>query len=130
MAEARGAGVNMLVLRIFAPVLIVVGVLGFVLPESMAMTSGAAPYNIFHIVFGLIGLGCVASKQLSLVRAFTIGFGAIDLYQAVASFAGLWPKALFQWKTADDVLHIVIGLLLVGVGVLADRATNAAPQKA
>ena len=59
MAEARGAGVNMLVLRIFAPVLIVVGVLGFVLPESIAMTSGAAPYNVFHIVFGLIGLGCV-----------------------------------------------------------------------
>ncbi|MBL8940868.1 MAG: hypothetical protein JNM69_40370 [Archangium sp.] len=129
MAEARGAGVNMLVLRIFAPVLIVVGVLGFVLPESMAMTSGAAPYNVFHIVFGLIGLGCVASKQLSLVRAFTVGFGAIDLYQAVASFAGLWPKELFQWKTADDVLHIAIGLLLVGVGVLADRAL-ATPQKA
>lgn len=120
----------MLVLRIFAPVLIVVGVLGFVLPESMAMTSGAAPYNIFHIVFGLIGLGCVATKQLHFVRAFTIGFGAIDLYQAVASFAGLWPKAVFQWKTADDVLHIVIGLLLVGVGLLADRASVAAPQKA
>ncbi|MBM4783271.1 MAG: hypothetical protein GQE15_36810 [Archangiaceae bacterium] len=129
MAEARGAGVNMLVLRIFAPVLIVVGVLGFVLPESMAMTSGAAPYNVFHIIFGLVGLGCVASKQLTFVRAFTIGFGAIDLYQAVASFAGLWPKELFQWKTADDVLHIVIGLLLVGVGVLADRAL-ATPQKA
>lgn len=121
--------VNLLVLKVFAPVLLVVGVLGFVMPASMALTSGAAPYNIFHLIFGAVGLGCVFSKRLDAVRSFNIGFGLIDLYQAIASFVDLWPKAAFQWKVADDVLHVVIGLGLVAVGVLADRALSV-PQKA
>ena len=115
---------NVLVLRVFAPLLLVVGVLGFVMPESVALTSGAAPYNLFHLVFGAIGVGCVLSKQLNAVRAFNIGFGLVDLYQAIASFADLWPKAAFQWKTADDFLHVVIGLGLVVVGVMTDRALS------
>lgn len=120
---------NLLVLKVFAPLLLVVGVLGFVMPDSMALTSGAAPYNIFHLVFGAVGLGCVFSKRLDAVRTFNIGFGLIDLYQAIASFADLWPKAAFQWKPADDVLHVLVGLGLVAVGVLADRASSV-PQKA
>lgn len=120
---------NLLVLKVFAPLLLVVGVLGFVMPEPMALTSGAAPYNIFHLVFGAVGLGCVFSKRLDAVRTFNIGFGLIDLYQAIASFADLWPKAAFQWKPADDVLHVLVGLGLVAVGVLADRASSV-PQKA
>lgn len=129
MAELAKTPVNVLVLRVFAPLLLVVGVLGFVTPASMALTSGAAPYNIFHLIFGAVGVGCVLSKQLNLVRGFNVGFGLIDLYQAIASFADLWPKAAFQWKPADDVLHVVIGLGLVVVGVLADRALGV-PQKA
>lgn len=113
--------INKTVLTIFAPVLIVAGVLGFVTPPSMALMSGAAPYNIFHLIFGVVGIGCVLSKQQRLIRGFNIGFGAIDLYQALASFTGLFPTALFQYKTADDILHIVIGALLVGVGLFADK---------
>lgn len=129
MASAPKTPLNLTVLRIFAPLLIVVGLLGFVMPASMALTSGAAPYNVFHLIFGVIGLGCVFSKQLPLVRAFNAGFGAIDLYQALASVVGLWPKALFEWKLADDVLHVVIGLGLLLVGLLADRAHAQVTQK-
>ena len=117
--------INTLTLKIFAPVLILVGVLGFVTPPSMALTSGAAPYNLFHLAFGALGLGLAFFGGGRYARYFNIGFGAIDLYQAVASFAGLFPKALFQWKTADDILHVVIGLLLVGIGLLADRQSAA-----
>ena len=117
---------NVLLLTAFAPILIVAGVLGFITPPSMALMSGAAPYNLFHIFFGLVGMGLLVSKRLPLARAFNIGFGAVDLYQAVASFAGLFPTALFAYKRADDVLHIVLGLLLVGVGILADRQTDPA----
>lgn len=113
--------VNVVVLRLFAPVLLVVGVLGFVLPDSLALTSGAAPYNVFHLVFGAVGLACVASGNLSAVRVFNLGFGLIDLYQAIASVADLWPRSLFLWKRADDVLHVVIGAALVAVAVMADR---------
>ena len=117
---------NVLLLTAFAPILIIAGVLGFITPPSMALMSGAAPYNLFHLFFGLVGIGLLVTKRLPLARAFNIGFGAVDLYQAVASFAGLFPTAVFAYKRADDVLHIVLGLLLVGVGVLADRKTDAA----
>lgn len=118
--------VNILLLTAFAPILIVAGILGFVTPQSLALMSGATPYNLFHLFFGLVGVGLLFTKRLSLAKIFNIGFGAIDLYQAVASFAGLFPTTLFAYKRADDVLHIVLGLLLVGVGLLADRNTDAA----
>jgi hypothetical protein len=117
--------INKTVLSVFAPVLIGAGVLGFLTPPSLALMSGTAPYNIFHLVFGVVGLGCLFSKRAALIRGFNIGFGAIDLYQAVASFAGIFPAALFQYKVADDILHIVIGGLLVAVGALADRSKGA-----
>ncbi len=113
--------INTLTLKIFAPVLILTGILGFVTPPSLALMSGAAPYNLFHITFGLIGLALAFVSGGRYARYFNLGFGAIDLYQAVASFAGLFPKALFLWTLADDALHVVIGLALLGIGLLADR---------
>lgn len=107
---------NFYVLAIFAPLLIVVGLLGFVIPENKSLTSGAPAYNIFHIAFGLVGLGCVLFGVDKCIRGFNIGFGLIDLYQAAASFFGWFPKAQFGWKRADDILHIVIGLGLVVIG--------------
>jgi cytochrome c biogenesis protein CcdA len=46
-----------------------------------------------------------------------VAFGAIDLYQAIASFSGWFPNESFKWKRADDVLHVVIGAFLVLVGL-------------
>ncbi len=108
---------NYYVLLIFAPLLILTGVLGFVIPREKGLTSGAPAYNIFHIVFGLLGLGLVYSR--SGVRLFNVGFGLIDLYQAAASFLHFFPEKQFQWKRADDILHVVVGLALVLIGCFA-----------
>src|SRR5215510_5348294 len=82
---------NWLVLSVFAPLLLIVGILGFVIPEQYSLTSGAAPYNLFHILFGAIGLFIVSLRRESFAALFNILFGAIDLYQAFASFIGLTP---------------------------------------
>ena len=108
---------NFYVLIVFAPLLILTGILGFVVPPKKSLTSGAPAYNVFHIIFGLIGLGAVYSQHDARIRAFIIGFGVIDLYQAAASYLHLFPENHFRWKRADDVLHIVIGLGLVLVGI-------------
>jgi hypothetical protein len=50
--------------------------------------------------------------------AFNLGFGLVDLYQALAGSVGLFPAALFAYRPLDDVLHVVLGLGLVGLGVL------------
>ena len=113
---------NYYTLLIFAPVLILTGILGFILPETLM--SGAPAYNVFHIVFGMIGLLSVLSKRQSIIRGFNIAFGLIDLYQALASQMNWYPESLFRWKTGDDILHIIIGAGLVLIGVFADKANK------
>ena len=110
---------NFYVLAIFAPILILVGVLGFVILADKSLTSCTPAYNIFHILFGVLGLVVLFFCDETGWRAFNIGFGIIDLYQAAASFLGLAPKGLFRWTRTDDVLHVVIGALLVAIGALA-----------
>lgn len=110
-------GLNYYVLLIFAPLLILTGILGFVIPPKKSLTSGAPPYNVFHIIFGLVGLWIVYAQHEPVIRMFNIGFGVIDLYQAAASFFHWFPEKQFKWKLADDVLHIVIGSGLVLVGI-------------
>jgi hypothetical protein len=108
---------NSLTLAIFAPVLVLVGILGFVLPANKSLTSVATPYNLFHIGFGILGATIMLSGYEGAIRAFNIGFGLIDLYQAVASFANLFPKQHFKWTRVDDILHVVVGIALVVIGV-------------
>ena len=119
--------VNFVTLAIFAPVLILAGVAGFLVPAQHSLTSGAAPYNVFHIVFGTIGLLLVLSRKESLIASFNFGFGLIDLYQALASFANLPPRQYFLWTRTDDILHILIGLALVfigGYGIMRERGNK------
>lgn len=108
---------NYYILLIFAPLLIVTGIAGFVIPERKSLTSGAPAYNIFHLVFGLAGVVIVVLDQGVWPRVFNTGFGAIDLYQGAASFLHLFPEKHFRWRRADDILHIVIGAGLVLFGV-------------
>lgn len=119
LIDARYMVLNYYTLLIFAPLLILTGVLGFVIPTKKSLTSGASAYNIFHIIFGLAGI-IIATHHYDYIRAFNIGFGVIDLYQAAASFLHLFPEKYFRWKRADDVLHIVIGGGLVLVGIIAN----------
>jgi hypothetical protein len=85
-------------------------------PQEVSLTSGAPAYNVFHIVFGLLGLLLLWSKREWLISAFNAGFGLIDLYQAWASYADLPPKQYFLWTRVDDILHVVIGLTLFVIG--------------
>jgi len=48
--------VNRITPAIFAPVLILVGVTGFLIPAQYSLTSGAPPYNVFHLIFGSVAL--------------------------------------------------------------------------
>ena len=108
--------VNRITLAIFAPILILAGVAGFLIPPQQSLTSGAAPYNIFHLIFGFLGLMLVLKASDRLVSLFNAGFGLIDLYQALASRLHLFPEQYFLWTKVDDILHILIGLALVIIG--------------
>ena len=109
---------NQKTLMVLAPLLILTGIAGFAIPEAYSPMSGMAPYNLFHIIFGSIGLAITMTKNDLLASSFNLGFGLIDLYQVLASVVGLTPIQYFHWTYADDVLHVLIGFALVIIGGL------------
>lgn len=109
--------VNTRVLRIFGPVLIAAGVLGFVIPPEHALLSGAPWYNVFHLAFGVLGTALAYRGSDRHARAFNLGFGAIDLYQALASWLAWFPAAQFHWTRLDDAAHVALGVALVAVAL-------------
>jgi len=107
---------NQKTLLVFAPLLLLTGIAGFVIPEQYSLMSGAAPYNLFHIFFGAIGLLLTMSNNDLAASSFNFGFELLDLYQVLASVVGLTPIQYFHWTFADDVLHVLIGFALVIIG--------------
>jgi hypothetical protein len=116
---------NLRLLAVFAPVLIVAGVAGLLLPPELSLMSGAVPDDVFHIVFGVLGLAIVRARSARLAGVFNFSFGAIDLYQAGAGVLGIFPAGLFGLRPADHVVHVVLGLVLVGFGLRAPAPTSA-----
>jgi hypothetical protein len=114
--SAKKKSLNYITLMIFAPVLILTGVAGFLMSGDKGLTSGSIPYNIFHLISGSIGLIILLTRRERWIIGFNIGFGLIDLYQALASYKHLFPERLFRWTGVDDLLHITLGLLLVIIG--------------
>lgn len=107
---------NRRLLAVFAPVLIATGVAGLTLRPGLSMMSNAASYDVFHIVFGALGLAIVLGRSGRQAALFNLGFGAVDLYQALAGVLGIFPAALFGLRPADHVVHVALGLLLVRFG--------------
>ena len=107
---------NQKTLMVLASLLILTGIAGFVIPERYSLMSGAAPYNLFHIIFGSIGLLITMTDSDLLASSFNLGFGLIDLYQVLASVIGLAPIQYFHWTYGDDVVHVLLGFALVIIG--------------
>ncbi|HEX2869830.1 MAG TPA: hypothetical protein VHP33_01215 [Polyangiaceae bacterium] len=113
---------NVQLLTLFAPLLLLAGVLGFVVPAHLSLMSGAPAYNVFHLIAGAVGLLLLRSRLAAPAIAFNLTFGLIDLYQAVAGLTGVFPARLFALRPADHVVHVLFGLLLFGVSLLGKRA--------
>ncbi len=99
----------------FGAALVGVGGLGFARPEAGA-SSTAPAYDAFHVAGGLVALAVAKRGRPAPIRAFLVGFGAIDLYQALASHQHWFPESLFRWTPADDRLHLIVGTALVVLG--------------
>jgi len=107
---------NQKTLTVIAPLLMLAGIAGFVIPERYSLFSGETPYNMFHLIFGAIGLLLLTTKNDLWASLFNFGFGLIDLYQVLASVVGLTPIQYFLWTYFDDVAHVLIGFALTIIG--------------
>ena len=128
---------------VVAAVFILVGVLGFVPGvtteydgmmfaghESTAMLLGvfhvSILHNIVHLLFGVVGL--LMARTVSGAIAFLVGGGAVYLllwlygvvidHDSAANFVPL--------NTADNWLHLVLGVGMAGLGLALRRGTGRA----
>lgn len=93
-------------------------------PDSGAKLFGVFEVSVLHnLVHLVLGLGMIAAAKYSWARLYLVGGGivllAITLYGALVdrgSDANFLPV-----NRADNGLHLVLGLAMVGLGVLGAR---------
>jgi type II secretory pathway component PulF len=132
---------------VVAVVFLLVGVLGFIPGvttgydgmtfaghESTAMLLGvfhvSILHNIVHLLFG--GVGLVMARTVAGARGFLIGGGVVYLvlwlYGVIidhGSAANFVPV-----NTADDWLHLVLGVGMIGLGLALSRTRAVADRPA
>ena len=118
---SRGPRWNVRVAGGFGVILILTGVTGFLSQDPQALMSQAVPYDLFHVVFGILGLAIGLRRRPVPAALFNLGFGLIDLWQVVAGLTGMFPARLFDLRAADHAVHLLLGLLLVGCGLAGLR---------
>lgn len=115
---------------VFGVVFLAVGVLGFVpalTPSGklLGIFEVETMHNIVHILSGLLALG-LSSMGGSYAKKYLVGFGSVyGLVAVVGLIQGTTVLGLFDVNAADNVLHIVLALALVGGGLLLPTGDEA-----
>ena len=127
---------NRLVASIFGAVYIVVGLLGFLVTGGVGFiaTEGGLLlgifevnplHNIVHVAVGAVlligGLSSVAAA-----KGINIAVGAVYFLLGVVGFFLVGTAAnILALNTFDHFLHLASAIVLLGVGLAADRSTSA-----
>lgn len=133
--------------QVVGAVFLLVGILGFIPGvttnyESMAFAghgSGALLlgifqvsilHNIVHLLFGVAGI--LLARTHAQSRAYLLYGGAIYL---ILWLYGLLighdtPANFVPVNTADNWLHLVLGLLMIGLAITLSRETSTRPNAA
>jgi hypothetical protein len=127
-----GHRLNSLAAFAFGAVFVLVGLAGFVVSgghhpvgadggELLGLFQVNVLHNVVHIAVGavLVAAAIVGSRQARLANTV---FGVTYLVLFVAGLVLIGTSAnVIALNGADNVLHLVLGLALTAVGVLADR---------
>jgi Domain of unknown function (DUF4383) len=84
-------------------------------------------HNIVHVAFGLVGLAF--ARTSAMARLYLVGGGVVYL---VLWFYGLLIDQhgganFVPFNTADNWLHFVLGVGMIGLGFATARSRNAVP---
>jgi hypothetical protein len=127
---------------IFGAVLTVAGIIGFFYNSDFTSDKSVRDavfgildvngwHNVVHILTGVVGL--LAASRYTSARAYAIGFGAVYILIAIWGFAigsGDSILSIIPVNTADNVLHLLIGIAGIAAGLatpaVADPTTRAA----
>ena len=87
--------------------------------KLLAIFQVSILHNIVHLLFGVVGL--VLAKTADGARTFLVGGGVVYLALWLVGVigAGGWVPT----NTADNWLHFMFGIGLLGLGFVAGRST-------
>ncbi len=115
-----GSGQQKTIALVFGAVFTLVGILGPILggaDGNLIIFGRNYLHDVIHLASGLAGLGAGAYAGGKFAGEYLKGFGAIYLVVTVAGFAlpGVF-ESLIGLNTADNVLHLVLAVALLGAG--------------
>ena len=126
-------GLNSIVAFGFGAVFVLVGVAGFVVSgghsaagheggELLGLFQVNVLHNVVHLAVGAGMLGAAVAGTRA-ARSTNVLVGAVYLVLAVVGLLILGdnPANIIALNAADNGLHAVLGLALLGVGLAADR---------
>ncbi len=128
---------NRLLAIVFGAVYVLVGALGFTVTSGVGFFAtegglllGIFQVNIFHNVAHLLIGAALLMAGLSSVRAAKTVNGVIGAAYLVLGLAGLFLVGtalnVLALNVADNGLHFASAVILLAVGLGADRATKTA----
>jgi hypothetical protein len=112
---------------ILGVVFILVGLLGFVMPNLLGAHLNTT-HNLVHLISGAAALYLGLAGSLSAARMFCLAFGAVYLLLGLVGFAmGTGDDRMFRvgdllhLGTMDHIIHILLGIVFL-IGGLMTRA--------
>ncbi|MFC4616056.1 DUF4383 domain-containing protein [Cellulomonas sp. H30R-01] len=126
---------NRIVGTVFGAVYLLVGVAGFFVTSGVGFASTEGEplilfevnplHNIVHLLIGAV-LFFAARSSVAASRAANTGVGAVYLLVGVLGLFLVGSGAnILALNGADNVLHFASAVLLLGVGLGADRTASA-----
>ena len=119
--------------KIVGVVLLLVGVIGFFVPDLAGMHLSTV-HNVVHLLTGALASYFGFAGSLSSARSFSLLFGAVYLLLGLLGFVS--PEVvsgLIQAHDAagspastlhiDSVVHLLVGAIFLGGGLLSAKTT-------
>jgi hypothetical protein len=110
-------GLNILALGIFSVLILLLGAMGFLMPENISLLSTTYSYNLFRVDLGLVGIIVALTNDKTIIKYGNLSLGLVIAYQAFASLLNLYPEEYFQWTILDNILNADIGLAMILIGL-------------
>lgn len=106
-----------LVAKTFGFVFLAVGLLGFVNDPILGLFEVNPLHNIVHLLSGLLALGAGYGSE-AYSKMYNVGFGAVYALVTLLGFLQVGVVVdLLELNTADNVLHLLITVALLGAGL-------------
>jgi hypothetical protein len=113
---------NRMVAMIVGGVLLLVGLIGFANDPVLGIFEVDAVHNVIHILTGAVLLAAAFINNGMYARTVNITLGVV--YLLVALLGWVTPAfmgSIFQYNMADNWLHLLLGVVLTGVGFASRR---------